>query len=238
LLKLSGAALAGNENFGFDKESISHIINEIIFAKSQGIEIAIMIGGGNIFRGNTADEWEIERAEADNIGTMATVINSLILRGALTAKGAGEIRVMTATPMTAIAEPYIRLKAINHLNKGYIVIFAGGTGQPFITTDYPAVQRALEIRADIVLMAKDGTNGVYTSNPKNDFQAQRYKTINYDEAISNKLEVIDQSAFILARDYKLPIYIFNFAEKECIKKIFEGIWIGTYIAHDVNTTMY
>ena len=166
LLKLSGSALAGGKDFGFEKEALEYITDEIIAAKRSGVELAVLIGGGNIFRGKTADEWGIERSEADNIGTVATVVNGLILRGVLTAKGAGEVRVMTATPMNEIAEPYIRLRAINLMEKGYLVILAGGIGQPYITTDYPAIQRALEIRAEVVLMAKNGANGVFTENPK------------------------------------------------------------------------
>lgn len=238
LLKLSGGALAGNNDFGFEKDALNHIADEILSIRDMGIELAIMVGGGNIFRGKTAEEWQIERAEADNIGTMATVINSLILRGILTAKGAGEVRVMAATPMDAVAEPYIRLRAIHHLEKGHLVIFAGGIGQPYVTTDYPAVQRALEMRADVVLMAKNGANGVFNSNPNIDANAKRYKTLNYNEAIKNGLEVIDQTGFILARDYKLPIYVFDFAEKGCMKKICEGEDVGTYISDEVCVEMY
>jgi uridylate kinase len=238
LLKLSGGALAANKGFGFEKEALEHIANEVIALRKTGVELAIMVGGGNIFRGNTAEKWAIERAEADNIGTMATVINSLILRGILTTKGAGEVRVMTAAPMEAIAEPYIRLRAIHHLEKGYLVILAGGIGQPYVTTDYPAVQRAIEIRADVVLMAKHGVNGVYTANPRSESNARRYKTMTYDEVIRNGFQVADQSAFMLARDYKLPIYIFDFFEKDCMKNICEGEDIGTYISDDCSILMY
>src|SRR5207249_3737353 len=139
-VKLSGGAFSGPVEFGFDKGALDHLADEILSLCQLGVQVGVMVGGGNIFRGRLADQWEIERAEADNIGMMATIVNSLILRGVLTARGAGEVRVMTAIPMPAIAEPYIRLRAIHHLERGYTVVFAGGTGQPYVTTDYPAVQ--------------------------------------------------------------------------------------------------
>ena len=238
LLKLSGGALSGKNNENFDKEKLEAITNQIIDAKSKGIEIAILVGGGNIFRGRTAEEWNIERVEADNIGMMATIINSLMLRGALSSKINEDIRVMTSISVPSVAEPYIRLKAKKHLDKGRIIIFGGGLGQPFVTTDYPAVQRAIEIDADIVLMAKSGTNGVYTEDPRKNPDAKRYKYIDYDDVISNNLQVADQSAFVLARDYKMPLYVFDFDEKDAISKICNGELIGTYIGKDQKTELY
>jgi uridylate kinase len=238
LLKLSGKALAGDRDFGFTKEAIDHITDEVLSVRRLGVELAILVGGGNVFKGQTAAQWGIERAEADNIGMMATVINSLFLRGVLSAKGAGEVRVMTATPMNEIAEPYIRLRAVHHLANGFLVIFAGGIGQPFVTTDYPAVQRAIEVRAETVLMAKHGANGVYTANPQTDPQAAHYRTMTYDEAIGRNLAIMDQSAFILARDYKMPLHIFDFVESGSLKAICEGEAVGTYIASGVPVTFY
>lgn len=238
LLKLSGGGLSGEAGFGFDVNAINHITNEVIKAKEIGVEIAIMVGGGNIFRGKTAEQWNINRVEADNIGMMATVINSLLLRGAICSQDVGEVRVMSAIPMESVSEPYIRLRAIQHLKKGYIVIFAGGIGQPFVTTDYPSVQRALEINADVVLMAKNETAGVYDKDPNLHKDAKRYKTITFEEAIKENLEIIDQSAFILARDFKLPLYIFDFQSTNCIKDICEGRDVGTYIAPNIPTEWY
>src|SRR6478736_6072063 len=140
VIKLSGGAFAGDLASGFNKTAVDLLADEILSVADTGIQVAVMVGGGNIFRGRLADQWGIERAEADNIGMLATVVNSLVLRGALSARSACEVRVMTAIPMASVTEPYIRLRAIKHLEKGYIVIFAGGTGQPFVTTDYPAVQ--------------------------------------------------------------------------------------------------
>lgn len=194
--------------------------------------------GGNIFRGKTATDWNIERAEADNIGMMATVINSLILRGALVSKGANDLRVMTPIPMNTVAEPYIRLRALRHLEKGKIIVLGGGTGQPFVTTDYASLQKAIEVRADVVLMAKQGTDGVYTDNPNENPDAKRYKTLTYDEAISKELKVVDGSAFILAKEYKMPMYIFDFNQENSILDICEGKNIGTYVGDDCGIEMY
>lgn len=238
LLKVSGGALSGDKDFGFEKDALDKITDEIIKASNAGVEIAVLVGGGNIFRGRTAEDWNIERAEADNIGMMATVINSLILRGALVSKGANDLRVMTPIPMDTVAEPYIRLRAVHHLDKGKIIVFGGGIGQPYVTTDYASLQRALEIRADVVLMAKQGTDGVYTDNPNANENAKRYKTLSYDEAISKNLKVVDQSAFILAKDYNMPMYIFDFNQQNSILDICEGKNIGTFVGNDCNIEMY
>lgn len=230
LIKLSGAAVSGDYEFGFDPLSLEHISSEILSVVELGVEVAIVIGGGNIFRGNVAEGWGIARAEADNIGVMGTVINSLLLRGVLKSRSDREVRVMTSIPMNAIAEPYIRLRCIHHLEKGYIVILAGGTGQPYVTTDYPAVQRSLEINSDAILVAKHGVNGIYTADPKTDSDAKKYLSISYNDVLKEDIKVMDQSAFILARDYGLPIHVFNFNEKYLMKRICLGENTGTYIS--------
>lgn len=230
LIKLSGGAVAGKSEFGFDPERLEHIANEIITILRMGVEVCLVIGGGNIFRGNMGETWGIERAEADNIGTLATVINSLMLRGVLKAKTSSEVRVMAAIPVTSVAEPYIRLKAIHHLEKGFIVIFAGGNGQPYVTTDYPSVQRAIEVNCEAILVAKQGVDGVYNQDPKLHKDAQKYKSLHYNDVISHDLRVMDQSAFILARDFQLPIYVFNFDKPGSMKEIFEGTSTGTCIS--------
>jgi uridylate kinase len=237
LIKLSGGAFAGAGEFGFDRASLDQIGDEILAVRDLGVEVAVMVGGGNIFRGRTADDWGIERAEADNIGTMATVINSLILRGVLTAKGIPDVRVMTAIPTPSVAEPYIRLRAVHHLEKGYLVIFAGGNGQPFVTTDYPSVQRAIEVGAEVIFAAKQGVKGVCTADPRKDPSARLYRTAGYDEVLRAGVQVMDQSAFILARDYRLPIHVFDSAEKGAMRRICAGEDVGTLIAPDVPTTL-
>lgn len=237
LIKLSGGAFAGEGDFGFDRAALDHIGDEILAVRDLGVEVAVMVGGGNIFRGRTADEWGIERAEADNIGTMATVINSLILRGVLTAKGIPNVRVMTAIPTPSVAEPYIRLRAIHHMEKGYLVILAGGNGQPYVTTDYPSVQRAVELRAEVILAAKQGVSGVFTADPRRDPGARRYRTASYEELLRSEAQVMDQSAFILARDYGIPLHLFDFAEKGAMRRICEGEQVGTFIGPGAETTL-
>jgi uridylate kinase len=237
LLKLSGGAFAGNEGFGFDKVAVDLLADEVLAVTRLGVQVAVMVGGGNIFRGRLAEQWGIERVEADNIGMMATIINSLILRGALAARGAAEVRVMTAIPISAVAEPYIRLRAVKHLERGYLVVFAAGTGQPFVTTDQPSVQRAIEIRADVLLAAKQGVDGVFTADPRLDPTARRFKTVRYDDVLGRGLDVMDQAAFILARDHRLPIHVFDAAGRESMRRICEGDQIGTYIGPDVTTEL-
>lgn len=230
LIKLSGGAVAGTSEFGFSNESLNHIANEILTVVDMGVEVSLVIGGGNIFRGKMGESWGIERAEADNIGTLATVINSLLLRGVLKAKTNKEVRVMTAIPISSVAEPYIRLRAIHHLEKGYIVIFAGGNGQPYVTTDYPSVQRALEVNCQALLVAKQGVDGILSDDPKVDKHARKYKSLHYNDVLQNNLQVMDQSAFILARDHQLPIHVFNFNQPNSMKEICEGKNHGTFIS--------
>ncbi|CAI6086174.1 UMP kinase [Cohnella sp. JJ-181] len=232
LIKLSGGAVAGKSEFGFEPDRLEYIANEILSVVSMGIEVSLVIGGGNIFRGNMAEGWGIERAEADNIGTLATVINSLMLRGVLKSKTEKEVRVMTALPVTSVAEPYIRLRAIHHLEKGYIVIFAGGNGQPYVTTDYPSVQRAIEVNCDALLVAKQGVDGVLNADPKTVSNTKLYRSLHYNDVLNLNLKVMDQSAFILARDYHMPMHVFNFDKPGSMLEICEGKNNGTLISRD------
>lgn len=238
LVKLSGGAIAGEEGFGFDHDRLGDIADELLAVTALGVEVCVVIGGGNIFRGNMADTWGIERVEADNIGTLATVVNSLMLRGVLKSKTAREVRVMTSVPINAVAEPYIRLRAIHHLEKGYIVIFAGGNGQPYVTTDYPSVQRALETRSEAIFVAKHGVDGVFDGDPRHDQKARLYASLTYNDVVRNDLRVMDQSAIILARDHGLPLHVFNFEEKGSMRRICDGENVGTIIAPDLQTTFY
>ncbi|SYX86797.1 Uridylate kinase [Paenibacillus alvei] len=232
MIKLSGGAVAGSSEFGFAPDRLEHIASEVMSVVELGIEVSIVIGGGNIFRGNMAESWGIERAEADNIGTLATVINSLMLRGVLKAKTDKEVRVMTAVPVTSVAEPYIRLRAIHHLEKGYIVIFAGGNGQPYVTTDYPSVQRAIEVNCDALLVAKQGVDGVLEADPRTNKDARKFASLHYNDVIQHNLRVMDQSAFILARDFRLPIHVFNFDRPGTMRDICEGQNNGTLISEE------
>lgn len=231
LVKLSGGAMAGDKGWGFSPSALNHIADEVLKLHGLGIQIGVVVGGGNIFRGELGEEWGIERAEADNIGMMATVTNSLMLRGVLVSRGDVDVRVMTAIPINTVAEPFIRLRAIRHLEHGHIVILAAGTGNPYVTTDYPSVQRALELRAEVLLAAKNGIDGIYTDDPQSDPSAQRYSQINYDTVIQNKLQALDQSAVLLARDHDLPIYVFNFDTPNSMCQICKGENVGTLIDH-------
>ena len=235
LIKLSGGAFSSGAEASIEREAVDALVAEILSLTEIGVQVAIMVGGGNIFRGRLADDWGIERAEADSIGMMATIVNSLILRGALTAHNSPEVRVMTAIPIASVAEPYIRLRAIKHLEKGYLVVFAAGIGQPFVTTDYPSVQRAIEVRADAILAAKQGANGVFTADPKLDPNARRYAEITYDDVVSNGIKIMDQSAFILARDHQIPIHVVDAAASGSMRDILDGKDAGTYVGPDAVT---
>ncbi|PFJ09647.1 UMP kinase [Bacillus cereus] len=238
LIKLSGGALADQSGNSFNSKRLEHIANEILSIVDLGIEVSIVIGGGNIFRGHLAEEWGIDRVEADNIGTLGTIINSLMLRGVLTSKTDREVRVMTSIPFNAVAEPYIRLRAVHHLDSGYIVIFGGGNGQPFVTTDYPSVQRAIEMNSDAILVAKQGVDGVFTSDPKHNKSAKMYRKLNYNDIVKQNIQVMDQAALLLARDYNLPAHVFNFDEPGVMKRICLGEHVGTLINDDVSMLVH
>jgi uridylate kinase len=189
-----------------------------------------VVGGGNYFRGRMADPWGISRAEADNIGMLATVMNALMLRGALTARTDADVRVMTAIEINNVAEPFIRLRAVHHLDRKKIVVLAGGIGQPYVTTDYPAVQRALELDADVLLVAKNGVDGVYESDPKQNPSAKRFTNLTYDEAISAGIQVMDTSAFVLANEQDLTMHVFDVGAVGVMRRICEGEELGTRIS--------
>ena len=230
VLKLSGEALAGSAGSGADPVSLAHVAREILSVHDLGVQIAVVVGGGNYFRGRMAEDWGISRAEADNIGMLGTVMNALMLRGVLTASGGSDVRVMTAMPMESLAEPFIRLRAIRHLGRGLIVLLAGGIGQPYVTTDYPAVQRALELDADALLVAKHGVDGVYDSDPRVNPAATRYTHLTYDEALAARVRVMDTSAFVLASEQGLTMHIFDVAAVGVMRRICEGADLGTRIS--------
>ncbi|MFI6826760.1 UMP kinase [Kribbella sp. NPDC050241] len=229
VVKLSGQAIAGGDAFGFDSERLTHLANEVIALRATGVQVAVVVGGGNVFRGNRAEDWGIDRVEADNIGMLGTIINAVLLRGRLAALGAGDARLMTAIPINNMAEPYIRLRALRHLEKGAIVLLASGNGQPFTTTDYPAVQRAVELGADALLVAKNGTDGVYDADPNKFPDARRFDHLSYQEVIDRGLGVMDQSAFILARDHRLPLHVFDIDRAGAASSISTGTPVGTLI---------
>jgi len=229
IVKLSGEALAGEAGSGVDPASLARVSGEVLSVRELGVQVAVVVGGGNFFRGRMAEGWGISRAEADNIGMLGTIMNALMLRGALTARTDIDVRVMTAVPIQTVAEPFIRLRAIRHLEHGSIVLLAGGIGQPYVTTDYPAVQRALELEADALLVAKRGVDGVYDSDPKLNPNAVRYERLTYDEALTVGVRVMDTSAFVLANEQSLTMHVFDVAAAGAMRQICEGVDLGTRI---------
>ncbi|MCJ7481814.1 MAG: UMP kinase [Thermodesulfovibrionales bacterium] len=227
LLKISGEAMMGDQAYGVDPATVDFIAKEIKDAVSMGVEVAIVIGGGNIFRGVEASMRGIERASADYMGMLATVINALALQNYLEKYGV-PTRVQSAIEMKELAEPYIRRKAIRHLEKGRTVIFAAGTGNPYFTTDTAASLRAMEIDAEVILKATK-VDGVYSSDPLKDPTAKKYHTVTYIDVLKKGLSIMDSTAISLCMDNNLPIVVFNLRGKKSIRKIIEGKKIGTLV---------
>ncbi|MDD5260154.1 MAG: UMP kinase [bacterium] len=228
LLKLSGEVLSGNKKFGIDSGMVDFVTSQIKDLSSLGVQIAVVIGGGNIFRGITADKHGIDRVAADYMGMLATVINALALQDYLERKHGINTRVQTAIEMQKIAEPYIRRKAIRHLQKKRVVIFAGGTGNPYFTTDTTAALRAVEIGAEVVLKATK-VDGVYDDDPMKNSQAKKFREISYMDALRKGLKVMDTTALSLCMDNKMPIIVFNIYKKNNIRKAILGEQVGTII---------
>jgi uridylate kinase len=229
LLKLSGEALMGEKGFGIDPRVVGEIADEIRLVYEKGVGIAIVVGGGNIFRGVAVSAQGMDRSTADSMGMLATVMNSLALQDAFEKRGI-PTRVQTAIEMRQVAEPFIRRRAIRHLEKGRIVIFAAGTGNPYFTTDSAAVLRALEIGADAILKATK-VDGIYTADPAMDETAQFLERITYDEVLANNLKVMDASAISLSRDNRLPIVVFNLRQRGNIQRVIMGENIGSRVGH-------
>jgi uridylate kinase len=228
LLKLSGEALMGEKEYGLDRERIEAIADEILEVHETGVELAIVVGAGNIYRGMAAAAQGIDRATADYAGMLATLLNALPLQDALERRGA-HTRVLSALEVSEVAEPYIRRRAIRHLEKRRIVIFAAGTGNPFFTTDTAAALRALEIGADAILMAKHAVNGVYDGDPRTDPTAVLLPELTHLEAIERGLKVMDSTALSLCMDNNLPIYVFALADGN-IRRVVGGERVGTIVS--------
>ena len=227
LLKLSGEALMGEDPYGINRQTIDSIVKEIAQVTALGVEVAVVIGGGNIFRGVALGASGMDRATADYMGMIATVMNALALQDAM--RRAGLVaRVQSALRIDQVVEPYIRPKAIRYLEEGKIVVFAAGTGNPFFTTDTAAALRGAEVGAEIVLKATK-VDGVYTSDPAKDPQAKRYDAVTFDEAISHNLKVMDATAFALCRDQKLPIRVFSIFKPGALARIVRGEAEGTLV---------
>lgn len=217
LLKCSGEALLGDQQYGIDVETVSRIAEDIGAAHAMGVEVCVVVGGGNIFRGVSGTAQGMDRSSADYMGMMATVMNALALQNAIEAKGM-DSRVLSAIPMSAVCEPYIRRRAERHLEKGRVVIFAAGTGNPFFTTDTAAALRAAEMKCDAMLK---GTNvdGVYDKDPQKHQDAKRYETLSHLEVLANDLKVMDAAAISLARENKIPILVFSIQEEGAFAKV-------------------
>ena len=228
LIKLSGEALMGNLDYGTDAERVRAVAQQVAAVQRRGVEVAIVVGGGNIYRGLAAAAAGMDRATGDYMGMLATVLNALALQDALE-KEEVATRVQSAITISEVAEPYIRRRAMRHLEKGRIVIFAAGTGNPFFTTDTAAALRAVEIGAEVLLMAKKGVEGVFTADPAVDPSAEFIPEITHKEALTRGLQVMDSNAFALCMDNNLPIVVFNMADARNIDKIVSGERVGTLV---------
>ncbi len=228
LLKLSGEALMGSKNFGIDNDMLLHYAEEIKSIQRMSAEVAIVIGGGNIFRGVNNEGSGIERVQGDYMGMLATVINGMALQSSLESKGV-YTRLISAIEMKEIAEPYIRRRAIRHLEKGRVVIFSAGTGNPYFTTDSAAALRAIEINADVILKGTK-VNGIYTADPELDPEAVMFDHITFDEVLDKNLGVMDKTAFTLCQENDLPIVVFNIFQKGNLQRLLQGEQLGSVIS--------
>jgi len=227
LLKLSGEALMGDQNYGIDPAVATRIAQDIAEIQKMGVQTAVVIGGGNIFRGLAASASGMDRSTGDYMGMLATVINALALQDALEHNGVAT-RVLTAIEMRAVAEPFIRRRAVRHLEKGRVVVFAAGTGNPYFTTDTAAALRAMEMKAEVILKGTK-VDGIYTADPNKDPDATRYDTISYLQVLQQRLQVMDATAISLCMDNKLPILVFNLKTPGNIRRVVMGDTIGTLV---------
>lgn len=232
VLKLSGEALAGQSGFGLDPVVLDYIASQIRDVRDLGVQIAVVVGAGNFWRGRLGQEMGMDRASADYMGMLATVMNSLALQDAIE-KYNVDTRVMTAVEMRQVAEPFIRRRAIRHLEKGRVVIFAAGTGNPYFTTDTTAALRAAEIEAEAILMGKQGVEGVYDSDPRKNKDAVKYHEVSYHEVLTKGLQVMDSTATALCMDNRIPLIVFDMMGKEYVRRVILGEDVGqTYVRGD------
>jgi len=228
LVKLSGEQLAGKSGFGISPTVIKRIAQELREVHELGVDLCVVIGGGNVIRGITAASEGMDRASADYMGMMASVINALALQDAMEKEGL-VTRVLSALEIQSVAEPYIRRRAERHLEKGRVVVFAGGTGNPYFSTDTAAALRAAEIHAEVILMGKNGVDGVYSADPKLDPKAERYERVRFDEALHKNLRVMDQTALALCRENKTPIVVFDISLPGNLRRVAVGEDVGTRV---------
>jgi uridylate kinase len=230
LLKLSGEALmGGNKALGIDPDTVLNIAEQIKRVVDMGVQVAIVVGGGNIFRGSTAEANGMDRATADYAGMLATIINSLALQDSLEKSGV-VVRTQSAINVQSVAEPYIRRRAMRHLEKGRVVVFAAGTGNPYMTTDTAASLRAIEVEAEALLMAKNGVDGVYDADPRQNPRAKKFDKLNYLDALNQRLQIMDATALSLCMDNNLPIIVFDLKADHGIERVVSGEVIGTMVS--------
>lgn len=229
MLKLSGETLMGDQQYGIDAKMLTYYTNQIKELIEMGVEVAVVIGGGNIFRGLSAAESGVERTQGDYMGMLATVINGMALQSMMETHGVFT-RLISAIKMEQIAEPYIRRRAVRHLEKGRVVIFSAGTGNPYFTTDSAAALRANEIKADVVLKATR-VDGIYTADPEKDPSATKYDSITFKEAMNKGLAVMDQAAFALCRENNMPVIVFDINDSTNLRRIMEGENVGTLVTN-------
>ena len=229
LLKVSGESLQGAGQDAIDQEAVSYVAAQIIDTHTRGVEVAVVVGGGNIWRGSSAERRGMERSTADYAGMVATLINGLALQDALERRGI-ITRTQSALPIQAVAEPYIRRRAIRHLEKGRVVLFCAGAGNPYMSTDTASALRALEIGAEVLLMAKNGVDGVYDSDPRTNPEAVRFGNLDYLDAVNRRLEVMDSTAMTLCMDNQMPIIVFDIFDHGAMGRILRGDAVGTTIS--------
>jgi uridylate kinase len=230
LLKLSGESFKGELGYGLDPTAVGYMASQIAAVRGLSVELGVVVGGGNLWRGSEAESWGMDRATADQAGMLATIINALALQDALERNHDIPTRTQSALDVTAVAEPFIRRRAIRHLEKGRVVLFAAGTGNPFMTTDTAAALRAVEIEADVLLMAKHGVDGVYASDPNVHADATKLDTLTYREALEKRLGVMDTTALSLCMENDLPIVVFDIFVAGNIERVINGEQLGSLVA--------
>lgn len=238
LVKVSGEALAEGASGVFSDDAISRVTEYLVSLATNGHEVVVVVGGGNIFRGTTSSDWNIERVEADNVGMLGTIANGILLRAKIEATSDVEVRLMSAVDIPAIGEKYIRRRALRHLERGRLVLLSGGIGQPYVTTDYPSVQRAVELDCNSVLCLKNGIDGVYDSDPKLNADARRYRTLSIETAITNSLGFMDRSALVLAKQHDVQIHVIGVDSGTSVLEAVNSDTVGTRVSRDTESAFY
>lgn len=238
LVKVSGEALAQGSEGVFSDAAISRVVKHLVTLAENDFEVVVVVGGGNIFRGNSSNEWNIERVEADNVGMLGTIANGILLRAKLEATSDIQVRLMSAVDIPQIGEKYIRRRALRHLERNRLVLLCGGIGEPYVTTDYPSVQRAVELDCDRVICLKNGIDGVYDSDPKTNAQAKKYRTLSIETAITDSLGFMDRSALVLAQQHAVEIQVIGIDSDSSLLDAVKSSTVGTRVTRDGEITFY